>query len=155
MKILAIDPGKHHHSYSSWDGSRLVDWGKYSSEDLGFWSDLIKKHDKVYVEDQFISRGKNVSVKSMFSLVRAAQELITLAKLYGKDWERISPKKWESKVLHASRRMLRPELKRLSKLIASEVAGEKIVDHDIADAICIGLAVVTKAVKKDEEVYDE
>jgi len=155
MKILAVDPGKNYHSYSSWDGSNIVEWGKHPSEDLSFWSELIKKHDKVYVEDQFITKTRNINIKSVLSLIRAAQELITLAKLYKKDWERVSPRSWESGVLHASRKMLRPDLKRMSKIIASEVTGENIKDHDIADAICIGLAVVTKAIKKDEEVYNE
>ena len=157
LKILAVDPGKHHHAYSSWHGGVLVDYGKHLREDLEFWDELIKKHDKIYVEDQYLGTKDGepkVSVRAMFQLVRAAHELITIAKLRGVEWEYINPKKWESKVLHASGRMTRGEIKHISRILASEIAGEKIVDHNIADAINMGLGVVTKAYVSLKEYFE-
>jgi len=156
MKILAIDPGKTHHSFSSWHNKKLVDYGKQPRDNLILWKTLIERHDIVYIEDQFLGKtGKNkqkpVSVKTMFGLVRSASELITLAKLSNTPFALISPKRWQQKVLKASPRMMRYDLKKLSKTVATEVTGEKIVDHDIADAICMGLGVVTDALQSQEE----
>ena len=156
MKLLAIDPGKNHHAWSSWHNGKLVDYGKKIRYDLSFWKALISSHDMLYVEDQFYgvnAQKAGKRVRDIFALVEARSELTTIAKLEGIPTVVIPPKRWQSKVLKVGRKAKRKELKHLSKEIASAIAQDKIVDHDIADAICMGMAIVAQL--NQEENADE
>jgi len=140
MNILAIDPGKHYHYYSSWHNSKLMEYGKIDRNKLETIKTLMEGHDLIYIEDQYISPKRLKRPGDIIALIRASSELLTIAKLLKKPVSTVSPRKWQSAVLKAGK-IDRKEIKRRSREEASKIAENKITNHNIADAICIGLYV--------------
>ncbi len=144
MKVVAIDPSSAKLvGYSLWEDGALLLYGKmpfhWTKNDMSNWVNLFAGFDTLIIEGQFLKQYTNGSnVRGLISLVNAVGALKGCAVLSGvKDVVSIAHMSWRSKML-GGYRLKTPELKKLSKIRASDISHKKIIDDDIADSICIG-----------------
>lgn len=149
--ILSCDPSTKNCAFALYgkDG-RLRSFCKIeTSLDIliEFFKTMRNKYTIFAVEDQYL----NLNVRTLKSLVEVRSMLITLAKVYSKNPMEcvvVPPQKWQSVIL-GTIKAKRKQRKKISCMVASDIAGENITDNDIADAICIGDYIKKKkALKK-------
>jgi len=137
--IIAIDPSKKTPAVAIFDKGKFKKAFKLSRSKKGYYDSLYdlmnyaKEHDaQIIIEDQY----KGINFNSITSLIECRAEIQAIAALVGVPIEIIHPKTWQTKALHIrGKRMCRNDLKKLSKIRASELIGKEIKDHDLADAI--------------------
>jgi len=137
MKVIAIDPSSRMPAYSLWQDGKLISYGqmpyeRFKKQSMHNWYELFETVDAMIVERQYLG----INVKSLISLTKSVGALEALAVMSDTTIKEIAATTWQSKLLGG--RLRRAQLKRLSKERASDVAGERIVSDDIADAILIG-----------------
>ena len=88
------------------------------------------------VEDTYL--WKNIKTLKVLERYGAIFPVLATAKFPELEVFRVTPQGWQSKILGSSKKMDRKERKRLSIIVASDVAGREIKDDNEADAINIG-----------------
>ena len=139
MIILGVDPSTERPAFSKIKVDRagrvrILRYGKPERLTMGVWLSLSLDADYLYLEDQYLGTNYVSTKKLTFS----AGELSGVAKLANAKVRLVPPSTWQSVVLGVARQAKRDERKRISKLVASDIVKNKIIDPDIADAICIG-----------------
>lgn len=140
MIVIGCDPGTKYIGFAIFNDKKLVDFGKLdASFDSvnNFFSEniVVKTDDFVFaVEHQYFSKNVNTLIK----LVEVRTFLTTLAQIYlAPQIFVLPPQEWQTKYLGISAKQDRQSRKNTALFVASSVAGQKISDIDIADAICI------------------
>ena len=137
MYLVACDPGTKYCAFAIFEEKHLKKTYKIKSSFIKlkeFFSQI--EDDYIFaVEDQYL----NLNVKTLKMLVEVRTTVLTLAKVYNAaNCLVIAPQKWQKTILGVNIRAKREQRKRVSCMVASDIAKEKIADDDIADAICIG-----------------
>jgi Holliday junction resolvasome RuvABC endonuclease subunit len=134
MTIVGVDPGTKMPAYCIMsEGGEIKRYGKFTLEPLERWQEIFREADIVAVEGQFLGINVHTAIKLSFS----AGMLAGAARLAGAVVEVVPPRVWQARMLRCHKNTRRKVLKALSREIASAVAGKKIADGDIADAVLI------------------
>ncbi len=138
MFLISCDPSTKSSAFAVFSDSGLESYTKVKTRftDIqSFFSQFIGKEFMFFIEDQYL----NLNVKTLIKLVSARTMILTLARVAGATkCEVVSPQSWQTIMLGVNIKAKRDQRKRISCLVASEIAKEKIDDPDLADAICIG-----------------
>jgi len=153
MTLIAFDPDVERVAYSLWKGEDLVDVGRIArGED--FLKDLMtlaKKHHEFgavcLVEGQWLHpKASRRNVLTFQRLIEVREEIVTVFSLVHWQVKVVPPQRWQLDILRCDKFTRRAERKLLSQSVAKpylELLPEPyhayIGDHNIADAICIGL----------------
>jgi len=137
MKVISVDPSSKLPAYAIWQDGRLINYGqmpyeRYKKTSIWNWYNLFKDKPLLIIEKQYLG----INARSLITLTKSVGALEALAVMSDTTIKEIAATTWQSKLLGG--RLRRAQLKRLSKERASDVAGERIVSDDIADAILIG-----------------
>jgi hypothetical protein len=156
MKYLSIDPateGGKKQAYASFIDRKIIDWGRCTLEELVL---LIKVHDVVFCEDQYIAFPKDgkrtrewrAKVEGVIRLAQTTGQIERIAKIEGRDFHYIDPGTWQHRILEAgpgikSKAREQAAIKKASLYIRSyhqegDIEGKKF-GVDIGCAICIGI----------------
>ena len=137
MLVVACDPGTKHCAFAVYWNGKLKKAVKIKStfEKIKAFFEGIKQEFVLIIEDQYL----NLNVHTLKRLVEVRTTVMVLAKLYNAvKCLVVPPQKWQQVELGLNIKSKREQRKKIAKMVASEVVGEKIKDSDIADAICIG-----------------
>jgi len=136
--VVGCDPSTKHFAFAVFDNKRFIYHIKIeaSYDNAKSFFDGFGNQDFIFaVEDQFL----NLNVLTLIKLVEVRTMLTTLASVYSaKKILVIPPQQWQMKYLGVGSHSSRKQRKTMSCFVASSIAGEKITDIDIADAVCIG-----------------
>ena len=137
MKYISVDPSSKIPAYAIWENKELIDYGqmpyeRYNKTSMWNWYNLFEDKMFLVIEKQYLG----INAQSLITLTKSVGALEALAVLSDTQLKEVNPTTWQSKLLGG--RLIRQQLKKLSKERASETSGKKIVSDDIADAICIG-----------------
>ncbi len=143
QKIIGVDPSSKQPAFCIIsDKGDIINYGQMPLQPLAEWENIIKECDILVIERQFLKQwGANNSgnVKGLITLVKSVGMLEALAYLNNVKVVNVTASQWQNAMLNAGYKAKRPELKRLSKLRASEETNKTIHSNDISDAICIAL----------------
>ena len=137
MLVVACDPGTKHCAFAVYRRGKLIETVKVKStfEKIKSFFESIGQDFTLIVEDQYL----NLNVHTLKKLVEIRTMVIVLARLYrATKCLIIPPQKWQRVELGLHIKSKREQRKKVAKVIASSIAGEKVKDSDIADAVCIG-----------------
>ena len=136
--IISCDPSTRKSAFAVFDENGLKSYTKVTTKfgDVrSFFDQFSGERFAFFIEDQYL----NLNVKTLIKLVSARTMILTLARVAGAvKCDVIPPQSWQTIMLGVNIKAKRDQRKRVSCLVASEIAGEEITDPDIADAICIG-----------------
>lgn len=155
MKYLSIDPatetGKK-QAWASFEDRKIVGRGRCTLDEL---ADLIRKHDVIFCEDQYIAFPKEgrktrewrAKAQGVIGLAHAAGQIERMAKDQGKKFYYVDPGTWQYRVLGAgpgmkSKAREQAAVKKARMYIATYLGkeeSEKRVGVDIGCAVCIGV----------------
>jgi len=153
MILCSCDPDCNTPAFAVFHDTKLVKWellktGKGRQVDgiLPEIKDIIDtwRPGLLVIENQYLPLGQEGArrFRSISRLVAARAMITTVFVLSGVHYRIVDPFTWQ-RTLGGSVRG-REQLKMLSIIKASEIAGEMIEDHNIADAINIGYWFATK-----------
>jgi Holliday junction resolvasome RuvABC endonuclease subunit len=135
--VIGCDPSTRHFAFAVFENKHFIYHIKIETtydNAKKFFDGFVNQDFIFVVEDQFL----NLNVLTLIKLVEVRAMLTTLANVYlAKKILVIPPKQWQMKYLGVGSHSSRKQRKTMSCLIASSIAGEKIYDIDIADAVCI------------------
>ena len=137
MYLVACDPGSKFCAFAVFKDSKFTSYCKVKSDfkNIRKFFSSYKENFKFCIEDQYL----NLNARTLIKLVTVRTMVLTLAKVEGAvETEVIPPQRWQTVILGVKIKSKREQRKRLSLLLAEKIAGRKIGDSDIADAICIG-----------------
>ncbi len=149
MIFCAIDPETKFPAFAVFDNTRLVDRGvvkmkkKEGGIDPGFFhkfTALASQTEALIIEDQWIPVGRSELFKSVSYLVAARAKVEVHWDRQQKRVCRVMPYRWQNEALTrpGERRLKSDEARERSCVIASKIAREKIENHNIAAAVCLG-----------------
>ena len=152
--IVSCDPSTQKSAFAIFSKSGLERYAKVETrfgEIRTFFNQFENNEFAFFIEDQYL----NLNVKTLMRLVSARTMILTLARVAGAvKCEAIPPQRWQTIMLGVGIKAKRDQRKRVSCLMASEIAGRKIDDPDVADAICIGDYVRRMANLKNHDKHD-
>ena len=138
MFVVGCDPSTRYFAFAVFENKHFIYHAKIEASydnAKNFFDDFVNQDFIFAVEDQFL----NLNVLTLIKLVEVRAMLTTLASVYSaKKILVIPPQQWQMKYLSVGSHSSRKQRKIMSCLVASSIAGEKISDIDIADAVCIG-----------------
>ena len=137
MLVVSCDPGTKHCAFAVFKNRKLVGYKKVKPtfESIKKFFENINDDFELIIEDQYLHLNPNTLVK----LVTVRTMVVTLAKVAGaKNCVIVPPQRWQRTILGTHIKAKREQRKRVSLMIASDVAKKAIKDMDVADAICIG-----------------
>ena len=138
MFVIGCDPSTKYFAFAVFDNKHFAYCTKIETtydNAKSFFDDFASQDFIFAVEDQFL----NLNVLTLIKLVEVRAMLTTLASVYSaKKILVIPPQQWQMKYLGVDSHSSRKQRKTMSCLVASSIAGKKISDIDIADAVCIG-----------------
>jgi len=136
--VIGCDPSTRYFAFAVFENKHFIYHTKIETtyDNAKKFFDGFANQDFIFaIEDQFL----NLNVLTLIKLVEVRAMLTTLASVYSaKKILVIPPQQWQMKYLGISSHSSRKQRKTMSCLVASSIAGEKIFDIDIADAVCIG-----------------
>ena len=145
MIIIAIDPDTKRIGYSIWENEHLKSWGLIDRDEefLDKMHKLSTTYDKdtrvLVIEGQWLHpRASKRNVLTFERLVEVRASITTIFECNGWIPIVVQPQTWQTNVLQCSSQTKRVDRKRYSMRLASELAGQEIDNHNIADAICLG-----------------
>jgi len=155
MIVVACDPDCATPAFAIFNGQRLLKWellktARHSSLEILFPSIRAIaerwRPEMLVIENQYLPSGKDAPYRfrSISQLVAARGMITALFLVYcnGMQYRIIEPLTWQQSI--GGSKLGREQLKRRSILKASDIARERIDDHNVADAINIGYWFVTK-----------
>jgi len=135
---VGCNPSTRHFAFAVFENKHFIYHTKIETtyDNAKKFFDGFANQDFIFaVEDQFL----NLNVLTLIKLVEVRAMLTTLANVYSaKKILVIPPQQWQMKYLRIGSHSSRKQRKTMSCLVESSIAGEKISDIDIADAVCIG-----------------
>jgi Holliday junction resolvasome RuvABC endonuclease subunit len=135
--VIGCDPSTKHFAFAVFENKHFIYHIKIEAtydNAKKFFDGFINQDFIFAVEDQFL----NLNVLTLIKLVEVRAMLTTLASVYlANKILVIPPQQWQMKYLGVGSHSSRKQRKTMSCLVASSIAGEKISDIDIADAVCI------------------
>lgn len=138
MCVISCDPSSKYCAFAVFSDRRLIKYAKVKTNvgDIKSFFDCYSgKGFAFFIEDQYL----NLNVKTLIKLVTVRTMVLTLAQISGaEECSVIAPQRWQTVMLGVNIKTKRQQRKRLSCIVASQIAKEDITDPDIADAICIG-----------------
>ncbi|MCP4599226.1 MAG: hypothetical protein GY847_01595 [Proteobacteria bacterium] len=149
MIFCAIDPETKYPAFAVFDNTKLIERGvvKMKRKEGGIhpaffykFTELALQTEALIIEDQWIPIGRSELFKSVSYLVAARAKVEVHWDRQQKRVCRIMPYRWQNEALSRPReRNLKTEEARTrSCIVASKIAREKIDNHNIAAAVCIG-----------------
>lgn len=142
MLICACDPDCKKPAFALFDKGKLSEW-RILKGTIHLMLPEIKtvaerwKPNLLVIENQYLpDRLASLRFRSISHLIAARAMISAVFLLSGINFELVEPFAWQ-KALGGSGSG-REELKRLSLLKATQIAGWKVENHDLADAICLG-----------------
>jgi len=136
--VIGCDPSTKHFAFAVFENKHFIYHTKIETnyDNPKKFFDGFANQDFIFaVEDQFL----NLNVLTLIKLVEVRAMLTTLANVYSaKKILVIPPQQWQMKYLRIGSHSSRKQRKTMSCLVESSIAGEKISDIDIADAVYIG-----------------
>lgn len=153
MIICACDPDCRTPAFAVFDYARLVKWQLLRTGRRGHIDRVLPDIKAIIetwrpglfvVENQYLPEGPEATrrFKAVSQLVAARAMISTVFALSNIECRLIEPFAWQETLGGAG--LGRDQLKRRSILKASDIAGARIEDHNVADAINIGYWFVTK-----------
>ena len=153
MVICSCDPDCATPAFAIFNGLRLVKWELLKTTRYGSLESLFPairaiaeewRPELLVIENQYLPAGPEGVRRFRFvSQLVAARAMITAVFLMCDIRYRIvEPLTWQQSI--GGSKLGRDRLKRRSILKASNIAGEMIEDHNIADAINIGYWFITQ-----------
>jgi len=140
---LAVDPSSKRIGWAYYEGGEYQNSGAIIPANF---SDAVQKCgetikelarlDYMVVEDTYL--WKNISTLKILERFGAIFPVLAVARFEDVGIFRITPQGWQSKMLGASKKLDRKDRKKLSIIVASDIAGRQIEDDNEADAINIG-----------------
>lgn len=153
MTLIAFDPDVEKSAYSLWKGEDLVEVGKIT-RDKDFLTNLMTLAKNHYepgsvcvIEGQWMHpKASKRNILTFQRLVEVREEIATIFSLTHWQIKVVAPQRWQIDILRCNRFTRRAQRKLLSQFVAKpylELLPSSyrvyIGDHNIADAICIGL----------------
>jgi len=154
VKYLSIDPatatGKK-QAYASFEDRKIVSRGRCTLDEV---QDLIKGHDVIFCEDQYIafpkggrSRIWRAKAQSIISLAHSVGQIERMAKFEDKEFYYVDPGTWQARVLgvrpgtkaHAREQAAVKIARMYIKTHLGKEESEKRMGVDIGCAVCIGI----------------
>ncbi len=143
-EVIACDPGTKYCAFAIYKRGKLTKYSKIKPtlpNLQDFFKSYLNNNFTFVVEDQYL----NLNVHTLIKLVSIRSMLITLARIYNcSKCITVSPQRWQTVILGIHIKAKREQRKRVSCLVASQIAKQEIKDNDVADAICIGEYVIRK-----------
>lgn len=153
MILCACDPDCHTPAFAIFNGLKLMKWellrtGRSGHIDRVFpgikaiiqtWRPAL-----LVIENQYLPTGPEAArrFKPVSQLVAARSMITAVFIMANIEYRLVEPFAWQRTLGGAG--LGREQLKRRSILKASDIAGAKIEDHNIADAINIGHWYITR-----------
>ena len=151
LRICAVDPDTRVPGYAIFKGTTLVEYGtirlrvgkteKTGPEFFETVKGLADRTDALVIELQFVIPGKPETAKSIMSLAASRGKIEVFWNMQAKRICRIHAYRWQNEVLtsgRGQRSLKREEVQIAVKQSATQIAGETIVNADVASAICLG-----------------
>ena len=143
MIVCACDPDTTTPAFAVFNDLRLSDWRLLKGKTSLLLQDVkalveIWRPDLLVIENQYLPPTRNAvkRFRSVSQLVSARAMITAVFILAGTDFQLVEPFSWQRSLGGAG--LGRDQLKELSVLKASDIAGKKIQDHNVADAINLG-----------------
>lgn len=142
MILCACDPDTRTPAFALFDGTKLIEWKLLKGRidrllpEVRLLVDTWQP-DLLVIENQFLpAMDAPHRFRSVSGLVSARAMIVAVFVMAGVPWQMVEPFAWQ-RTLGGSR-LGRDQLKERSMLKASDIARERIVNHNVADAINIG-----------------
>jgi len=143
MIICACDPDTTTPAFAVFDDLRLSEWRLLKGNTCKLLPDikgLVKlwHPDLLVIENQYLPPTRDAAkrFRSVSQLVSARAMITAVFVLMGIDHRLVEPFSWQRSLGGAG--LGRDQLKELSIIKASNIAGRRIEDHNVADAINLG-----------------
>ncbi|MCK8604404.1 hypothetical protein [Desulfoferrobacter suflitae] len=143
MIYCACDPDVSTPAFAVFNGIKLVTWKLFRGSP-GKWLPKVRgvieiwQPELLVIENQYLPASIDACrrFRSVSRLVSARAMITAAFILAGIDYEVVEPFAWQKSLGGSS--LGREQLKAVSMLKASEIAGRPIDDHNVADSINIG-----------------
>ena len=151
MRICSVDPDVDSPAFALFVDGKLKNWNAMKAKKFQ-WLPLVPQlielwqPDLLVIEDQYLPRMMTDRAKSIFQLVSARAMICGCFILAGIPWETVQPFSWQQSL--GGSRLGRDQLKQRSFIVASDIAGFKIENEHIADAISMGQWFITNHRRK-------
>jgi len=156
MRVIAFDPEVTRVAYSIWDDEELVEVGflqrnypylyDFLSRLFDFANDHWVSKGLVAIEGQWLHpRARRKNVLTFQRLIEVREEIKNTFILAGWHVVVVPPQRWQIDILHCQPQDKRAKRKLLAQGVAKPYLEKLNVDehfydnHNIADAVCIGL----------------
>lgn len=159
MITCACDPDTTTPAFAVFDERRLLEWrllkGGMSSLLYDIQAQVEVWHpDLLLIENQYLppTRDAMRRFRSVSRLVSARAMITAVFLLAGVECRLVEPFSWQRSLGGAG--LGRDQLKKLSILKASDIAGQEIRDHNVADAINLGywwVSTQMRALSRDQK----
>jgi Holliday junction resolvasome RuvABC endonuclease subunit len=154
MILCSCDPDCRTPAFAVFDGLRLMKWkllnaGRTGHIDRLFPSirEIIEafRPELLVIENQYLPSGPEAArrFKPVSQLVAARGMITAIFVISNVDYRLVEPFAWQKSLGGAD--LGREQLKRRSVLKASDIAGEAIQNHNVADAINMGFWFVKRS----------
>lgn len=153
MILCACDPDCRTPAFALFNDIRLIEWRLLKAGRSGqidrLFPDIrgiidLRRPSLLVIENQYLPAGEEgvQRFKSVSQLVAARAMITAVFIICNVEYRLIDPFTWQRTL--GGGRLGREQLKRRSIIKASDIAGQAIEDHNVADAINIGYFYATR-----------